>query len=142
MADFRDLFASIGQWRRRRATPSLFYDVLEPWLAADKTHVDWLRTFGARSGDPVPHATLEDLWDLYSLSRVSDLLMQLHRDCALDDWQHADFIKALSLQERQEASFSPVLHEIAEVDQAPDTTQPTSVVSTIWPALKVTSLKA
>jgi hypothetical protein len=73
--DFRPLFEEMFEWRSTRSEPSFYDEYLLPWLDAHQEHVAWLREFGERSGNPVPAAEAEDRWDLYSISRVQDILL-------------------------------------------------------------------
>lgn len=159
--DFRPLFEEIVSWRSTRAVPSLYYEFLEPWLVAHEEHTDWLMVFGSRAGEPIPSATVEDLWDLYSISRVNDLLLTTFqspptgdfddRDMTLwvggaeyfgrktDRWnlsldQYVQFMNALGFSARQHPTFTPTLHEIVEVSQHQDRNHPITLAGEFWPA--------
>ena len=52
---------------------ALSRQVLAPWLEANGAELEWLRSFAARRGAPVPEVNTEELWRLYALSRVDRL---------------------------------------------------------------------
>ena len=68
----------------------------------------WLDAFGKRPG--IPSATPEELWELYALSRVADLLRI--------DGGYAEFMDALGLQRIERRAFHPFFHEIVTVGDA------------------------
>src|SRR5690349_22024802 len=69
---YADLYQQILQYDGT----DLFGDVLQPWLKQhQETERSWVQTFGAASNDKIPHADIEDLWRLYAISRVSDILL-------------------------------------------------------------------
>lgn len=156
--DFRPLFDEIFDCRAPRPARSLYYDLLAPWLNANPEHVAWLKEFRSRPGSPVPSATAEDLWDLYSISRVNELLLAVLQEppvvVSSDRWtddegtfrdraerwnltltQYCDFMRALGFALREEPTFTPVLHEIVQVDQHTEARHPITLVGEFWPAL-------
>jgi hypothetical protein len=67
----------------------------------------WLEAFGKRRGRPIPDATAEELWELYALSRVVDVL-RLGADIA-------EFMESLGLQRIAPRPFHPFFHEIVSI---------------------------
>jgi hypothetical protein len=138
---YRQLFESLLAYQGR----SVYIDLLTPWLTANADERDWLRSFASRPANPIPPAQDEDLWRLYALSRVDQLLL-LHFQGGKADgsgWQappisydeYVAFARALSLAVVEVNSFSPFYHEIVEVEEAADSWQPVSVRGLYWPCL-------
>lgn len=102
-----------------------------------------------RAPTPVSPASDEDLWTLYALSRVNDLLLlgfqplapgRIRRSWTLSPDDFAGFVMSIGLQVVREASFSPFFHEIVTVEQdADDKTAPT-VAGEYWPAVMLGDL--
>jgi hypothetical protein len=121
--------------------------LLPRWLDAHgDREAGWLAAFGARRGDPVPPATVEDRWRLHALAVVVELLLLpfQHGDADGSDWPGPDvdlarflaFVEGLGLEPFGGTDpFAPVRHEIVGVDQAPDDAEPLSVVGVEWPGL-------
>ncbi|HWD27173.1 MAG TPA: hypothetical protein VG387_08410 [Rhizomicrobium sp.] len=139
---FRGLFHAIQDY----AGAALYRDVLSPWLAEDGVRAAaWLSAFAARPGDPVPKASRNELFQLYALSRVDELLLaNLQIDAQGEVWKdgwaplshagRAAFLTALGLSDVREPAFSPFFHEIAVVEQDADDAAPITVVRELWPA--------
>ncbi|WP_437757186.1 hypothetical protein [Sorangium sp. So ce1389] len=124
---------------------SLYADVLAPWIEANAGERSWLRSFVSRRGSPVPVAESEDLWRLYALSRVNQVLLLRFQRGSADgsDWpgppvspdEYVGFAEALGLSVAQATSFSPFYHEIVEVEPADDRREPVSLLGYSWPCL-------
>src|SRR5262249_5712763 len=140
-ADYRELFDLIhGQ----HSGPVYWY-VIAPWVDTHAGEREWLRSFALRPGDPIPHAEVEDLWRLYALSRVNELLLRGFQHgradgcdwpgpkISLDDYQR--FAESLGLTATEPATFSPFYHEVVEVEEAHDEDQPVGLGLTFWPCL-------
>lgn len=67
----KELFDSIHERDRLPAYPH----VLAPWVESHAAERDWLRSFASGSGGEVPPAQVEDLWRLYALGRVNEVLL-------------------------------------------------------------------
>jgi hypothetical protein len=86
---------------------------------------------------------LEDLWELYAFSRVSDILLLPYQNGAHDGtlWtgpaigpdERVAFFTALGLERIDKPDFHPFYHEIVAVDQAADATSQITVVDELWP---------
>ncbi|MES1200874.1 MAG: hypothetical protein ABUS57_05440, partial [Pseudomonadota bacterium] len=141
----------IAGWDGRNG-PSLYWSILRPWVDEHSAHVDWLKAFGERQGSPVPDATTEDIWDLYSISRINDFLLQNFQPgnaswherkaqrFALSLDEYLMFVDALGLRVVSTTKFTPLLHEIVEVSPTNDTTHPISLSRELWPALMLGSM--
>lgn len=153
----RELFLAL----RDHEGPDAFGAVVTPWLArAVVGYPAWL----AKAAESLCRedfdgsATLhEDMsWELYALSRVSDVLLLAHqppyeaggeapwahRLHLLDQWpalgldQYLHLFTGLGLSPFQETGmFDPFLHEIVEVEQAEDPEEPVRVTEVAWPGL-------
>lgn len=153
----RELFLAL----RDHEGPDAFGAVVTPWLASAVVgYPAWLAE-AAESlcrEDFDGSATLhEDMsWELYALSRVSDVLLLAHqppyeaggeapwahRLHLLDQWpalgldQYLHLFTGLGLLPFQETGmFDPFLHEIVEVEQAEDPEEPVRVTEVAWPGL-------
>jgi hypothetical protein len=160
--DFRPLFADLFSWRSKRTAPSLYHEFLLPWVDANTEHITWLKSFSGRNGSPTPSARVDDLWDLYSISRLNELLLTVFQAAPagpftkrqkalwvsdaqfyareIEKWnltleQYVDFMTALGFRVRNETAFTPVLHEIVEVTQSADSHLPIQSIGEYWPAL-------
>jgi hypothetical protein len=88
---------------------------------------------------------LEDLWELYALSRVNDCLLrpfQPDRSGAMDPSAGTNsaevyqvFWEALGMRLLAPRQFHPFFHEITAVVQADDPDEPISVLEMRWPAV-------
>jgi len=155
--DARELFAAL----RDHEGPDAFGAVVTPWLARA---VVGYRAWLAKAAESLCHeefdgpaALREDMsWELYALSRVSDVLLLAHqppyeagdeapwahRLQPLDHWptlgleQYLHLFTGLGLMPFHETgSFDPFLHEIVEVEQAEDPEEPVRVTEVVWPGL-------
>jgi hypothetical protein len=140
---FKDLFVAIADWEGRG--PPVYWSVLVPWLEANSDHISWLRDFAARGKEEIPPATEEELWALYSLSRVNDLL--IHNFPPTDPpsltprpekWdisvsEYESFATALGLTIVRPKSYSPVFHEIVVTVENSESSHPIELVDEFWP---------
>jgi hypothetical protein len=142
---FRELFDEIHAWDRRGI--SLFWSVLEPWVRNNANAVAWLGEFASHDGDPVPVANIDELVELYALSRVSDILLvnfQAHylhdrrllsKRFRLTVEEYATAFQMLGFRALTIDSYTPVLHEIVEVIPSDDPDQPIELLEQRWPTL-------
>ncbi|MFF0393976.1 hypothetical protein ACFYS8_35525 [Kitasatospora sp. NPDC004615] len=152
--DARQLYESLMSREGGRTTR----DVLDRWLARAQ---GGYRGAVARAGE---HATRwwEDeesvpsgqylVWELYALSRVSDLLVFDHQPPCTDGrevepWLHLpvsacrEFFTGLGMTGFDgDGAFDPFLHEIVEVEQAADPDAPIEITEVCWPGLMLGQL--
>ena len=98
---FRELYEEIRDYEGG----DLYADVLRRRALDDER--GWLAAFGRRRGRPIPEATTEELWQLYALSRVVDML-RLRADIA-------EFMESLGLRRIAPRPFHPFFHEVVSV---------------------------
>ena len=98
----------------------------------------WLDNALPEYGDLLQQATAERrdvpeylLYELYALSRISDLLLIE----SYPEPRYLSLFGALGMREVDAVDFDPFLHEIAEIEQAPDPDAPITLVDTLTPAL-------
>jgi hypothetical protein len=89
----------------------LYSDLVRPWLRRQDGERRWLEAFARRKGSPIPAATMEDLWQLYALSRIGQR-MQLDLTAA----QYAELMESMGLTRIEAKAFHPFTHEIVTVD--------------------------
>jgi hypothetical protein len=141
-APYRQLYEDLLHFSGATAYES----VLAPWAKAQRKEVDWLHAFAKRTGHPFPPATIEDLWRLYALSRVNDLLLlrfqqgiadgcPQYKGPALSLAEYGCFTEELGLQAVSAAKFSPFFHEIVAVEPSVDPSDPVTLLDEYWPAL-------
>lgn len=112
-------------------------DLLEPWFRefGDEER-RWISRL--RADDPRTRPPIEDLWRLYALSRVSDLLITSTQQAFVnpDGWNlsagtasdHRALLAGLDLEPIGSRPFHPVFHEIVEVVAADDPSEAPSIV--------------
>jgi hypothetical protein len=125
---------------------ALFADLLRPWLAAEDGERRWLDALRARPGQPIPPMSQEELWRLYALSRIVQLL-QLSFQPRRGDFgptiatvtadEYTAFLDALGLEMVDEADFHPFHHEVVTVDELPYLDSPPSIAEILWPGCRL-----
>lgn len=98
-------------------TGPLAVDALRAWHSEHPGERAWVLAFGARRGDPVPAASTEELWRLYAISRVCELLLtRVDKPLVPADDAHV-FLRGLGLTPIPALPFTPLLHEIVAVTE-------------------------
>jgi hypothetical protein len=140
--------------------PQNLYDaVLLPWQETASAIMDVLAPYGSaaamqwRLWTPERNSydqLQEGLWELYALSRVSDLLLLPFQppSSASSDWagpaitaeERRMFFGFLGMTPIHQESFWPFFHEVVEVEQAPDDDEPISVLEERWPGFMLGQL--
>ncbi|MEU6257091.1 hypothetical protein [Streptomyces sp. NPDC047043] len=142
----RQLFEGL----REHTGADVYGTVVEPWLerAAGEYRAKLVAGAGLlpRWAAEGPDAGCQELlWELYALSRVSDVLLlafQPHtgRDepwsSAVTMGQYLELFGRLGMTSFEESGvFDPFLHEIVEVEQAEDPDEPVRITGVVWPGL-------
>jgi hypothetical protein len=140
-ADYRELFDSI----HGKDSLPIYWHILAPWVDSHPGEREWLRSFALQSGARVPSADIDDLWQLYALSRVNETLLLRFQHGRADgsDWagpnilleDYIRFAESLGMTASQSKNFSPFYHEVVEVEEASEENQPVNLTSTFWPCL-------
>lgn len=123
-------------------------DVLHPWVGDNRSIVAALQQVGRPD---MASVTLDpaDLWALYALSRVAELLVLPHQPPARDpdspsDWlpkqAYEQFVTAIGGTSPLAGRFHPFLHEIVAVETADDRREPPSLTAQWWPGCLVGGL--
>ncbi|MDB4951064.1 MAG: hypothetical protein JWM27_3713 [Gemmatimonadetes bacterium] len=125
---------------------AMYDDVVRPWLRAADGERRWLDSVRTRRGDPIPSTETEELWRLYALSRVLQLLqLPLAPRAADPSWtvaaigtgEYVHLAETLGLERVDHPGFHPFYHEVVTVDQLPDDDAPPRVEEAHWPALRL-----
>ena len=119
--------------------------MLLPWGDGNEDERAWLRSFADRRGDPIPPATVEELWRLYALGRVSETLLVRFQPWANggDQWEgpnlslteYESFMTSLGFELGTDGEFSPFYHEVVKVEQSTNDDDPITLLDVYWPSL-------
>lgn len=122
-----------------------FVDVLVPWLENNPEEIEWLKSIRKVSGESIPKMSEDDLWSLYAVSRVTELLALPFQEGRADgsDWpgplisedELASFSQSIGLEVIRPEKYSPFHHEIVELTCSPDPAQGPKVTKHHWPCL-------
>ncbi|MYM92940.1 hypothetical protein [Duganella vulcania] len=141
--NFRQLHDALLSYAGRSA----YADVLLPWLHESQDEQMWLRSFGQREGEPIPAATVEELWSLYALSRVCEVLILTFQDGSCDSsWkgpaisisEFTAFIEALGLTVLTPAAYCAFYHEVVSVE--PHESADAHILAYQWPCVMLGNL--
>jgi hypothetical protein len=142
---YRDLYDQMLQYEG----DALFDDLLRPWLGEHDGERRWLEDLRRRGGDPIPGMEPEELWRLYALSRIIQLLQLSLAPPASDPaWnlatverdELARFTAALGLEPVERPGFHPFFHEVVTVDPLPDEDAPPEITEIYWPGYTLGAL--
>lgn len=139
---FGELWFAITDYK----SSALDQEILTPWLPKAVALMKNLLPFQQVSGPDDDQERLYGLWDLYALSRISDQLLLGFQSTTLKAWdgpsvtrqQYVRFFEELgfaSFDAKPGEFFSPYHHEIFQVEQSTDGSEPITIHSTEWPGL-------
>lgn len=144
---FRTLYERLLNYKGERP----YQDVLLP--GRDEAHrtLDSLRGCGEiQARHLLAENIVEDLWELYALSRVSDVLLLPFQQGAYDgsSWpgpnltpeERDSYLISLGMRPIVRKTFHPFFHEIVEVVQSPDPAEPISLDTVLWSGFMLGSL--
>ncbi|MDN3029156.1 hypothetical protein [Streptomyces sp. S.PB5] len=148
--DARTLFQAL----RDHEGADVYAAVVQPWLArAQSAYREELsrgvELLAATAVDGPDERCGDLLWELYALSRVSDVLLTGFQPPGEDVgvWpavSRAEYLRlftGLGLTPFEEVGvFDPFLHEIVEVEQTEDPDEPVRITEVVWPGLWFGSL--
>lgn len=137
---YRELYEAILDYEG----DELYADVVRPWVSAHAGERAWLKSFAERPGHPIPEATIEDLWRLYALSRIVDLLQLGLAPSGRDregGWgvrhvryaEYVELMESFGLRRIDREAFHPFFHEIVTVAPIPDAAAGITLVQEYWP---------
>lgn len=119
-------------------------ELLVPWIASNGDEREWLASY-ARGPEAIPPANSEDLWRLYALSRVNELLLLRFQVGPFDGatWEgpaisldhYVSFFDLIGMRVVERPRFSPFHHEIVAAEPAAQRTDLIIVTECIWPCL-------
>ena len=128
----------------------VFGDVLIPWLETHPGAVAWLTSLRERGSSAVPTVQSEDLWYLYALSRVCEMLMlslettepkaRSVGHLALSMRQFEDFFCRLGIDTMHPKVYTPFHHEIVATFPASAPCQVPQILAWHWPGLVLGTL--
>ena len=126
-----------------------YAEVLLPWLQANTDQHLWLRSINQREGKPIPSVKEDELWDLYALSRVFDLLLLRFQDGGAEaDWdgphisanEFMEFTKAFGLTVVTPTSYSAFYHEVVKVELSDKLSRAPAIKAYRWPCVMLGNL--
>jgi hypothetical protein len=138
---FRELCGIVRDKRERKP---LYWYTIAPWVESHPRERAWLTAFANRQGDPVPPAEMAELWTLYALSRVNDMLLlafqqgnsrEPYEDPAISLQEYLMFAESLGLKSIEQLTFSSFHHEIVEAKESTDELNPIALEAVLWPCL-------
>ena len=124
----------------------LYGDLVRPWLRAHDGERRWLAGVRERAGRPVPPMRPEELWRLYALSRIVELLQLSFAPPTADAaWsvapvgrdEHAELMAALGLEAVEHPGFHPFYHEVVTLDELPEESAPPEAAEAYWPGCRL-----
>lgn len=128
----------------------VFGDVLIPWVETHPGAAAWLALLRERGCSAVPTVQSEDLWYLYALSRVWEMLMLSLETTepqtgsvghlALSTRQFEDFFCRLGIDISYPEVYAPFHHEIVATLPASAPCQVPQIVAWHWPCLMLGTL--
>lgn len=139
--DFRHLHDALLHYEG----DAVFPDLLAPWIHANPSAHAWLASFRQREGTPVPHADVEELWDLYALSRICDQLLLRFQASGQDpsEWpglpiamnEFVLFVEALGLTVSRPGRFAAFYHEVTDVESCGVPRGDARILAWRWPCV-------
>lgn len=144
---FRTLYERLLNYEGERPYP----DVLLPGLDEAQQTLDSLRGCDEiQARHLLAENIVEDLWELYALSRVSDILLLPFEKGDYDgsSWpgpnlapeERDAYLLSLGMRPISRKTFHPFFHEIVEVVQSPEPAEPISLDAVLWSGFMLGSL--
>ena len=138
--EFRELYQNLLGYEGE----NLYQEVLIPWQDKADQVMRHLQKYGdvdAKDWSQPRQNISNDLCALYALSRVSDFLLlpfqtgsyDIKRPPRISSQERSEYFIRLGMEPIKQATFHPFFHEIVEVVQSPEPSEPISLVDIIWP---------
>lgn len=139
MWEFRMLYDDVLSYEGT----ALYADFLLRWLEKNGPAREWLLEFAQRPGSPIPPALEWELYALYAVNRVNDLLLGAFQPATVTKWpdlslnmdQYVAFMTALGFVVVETAAFSPFYHEVVEITPHEEDEAPVELTGIVWPCL-------
>jgi hypothetical protein len=146
---FRKLYESLLNYEGERP----YREVLMPELDEARRTLAELKSCSEIQARLLPTENIiEQLWELYAFSRVSDVLLLPFQESDGDDnsWpgprltavERESYFISLGLRPIEKKTFHPFFHEIVKVEQSPDAAEPISLDKVLWSGFMFGSLLA
>lgn len=116
-----------------RSNTGAVESIIKQWLTTNTSEIAWIEALGRVRASGVPPMTLEDLWRLYALSRVSDALIRLLEKDRAHTPCYSAFMNGLGLRQIAANTFHPFYHEVVTVIPSPASADPIAIASVTWP---------
>ena len=144
---FRALYENLLNYQGERP----YRDVLLPEIDEARRTLDMLNSCGEIQARHLPTENIiEHLWELYALSRVSDVLLLPFQegDCDGSSWpgpkltaeERESYFISLGMRPIEKKTFHPFFHEIVKVEQSTDPAEPISLDAVLWSGFMLGSL--
>ena len=144
---FQFLYDQLLNYEGERA----YREVLVPELGLAQRTMDSLKACGdIQARHLLTENILTDLWELYALSRVSDILLLPFQQGDYDgsEWpgpnltsdERESYFVALGMRVIERNTFHPFFHEIVKVEQSTDPAEPISIHEVFWSGFMLGSL--
>ncbi len=126
------MYQYVGIYRELLASESCEVKVamLRRWLVDHDDERVWLESLSTVA--TVSAFDDEDLWRLYALSRVNDLLL-LGSEPPHDDY--VEVMTGLGMRIVKRDAFHPFFHEVVAIEASDDSSTPPRIQREIWPCL-------
>jgi hypothetical protein len=135
---FRELYEGLLTYEGDRP----YRDVLLPWQNKADQAMSVLNNYGDRQTRPLLQEDNIYIWNLYALSRVSDLLLLPFQKDVGDNgsWRGPNigpeerdaYLVSLGMRPIEQKTFHPFFHEIVEVVESPDPAEQISIDTVLW----------
>ncbi|MFO1046136.1 MAG: hypothetical protein U0941_30530 [Planctomycetaceae bacterium] len=134
-----ELYRALAEY----AGDDAYADILEPWPDANPGELHWIGDFERRANHNWSAATDEDVCRLYSLFRVTSLLLLRFQTGRADGTDYQGpvtqiegiqlFLEQLGFHIPDARDYHPFYHEILSVNEAERNEDPVEIIEVHWP---------
>jgi hypothetical protein len=114
--------------------------IIKQWLKAHPLELAWLAELASAGAKDLPKVSVETLWRLYALSRVSDALIKRIGKGSNCVHSYTAFMEGLGLHQISAGDFHPFYDEVVSVTPSASPAAPIKITSVIWPGFMCGSL--